>query len=100
MLMENIEFQIYDWLEDTYIDLCDSDSENNNIGKYIIHLFGRCENGKSIYAKVINYTPFFYILLPDNVQNFPRENIEIIKKKLERWLKENKKIFYKYKSSL
>jgi DNA polymerase elongation subunit (family B) len=97
----NIEFQIYDWIEDTYIENEDSDSENNNnLGKYIIHLFGRCNDGKSVYARVINYTPYFYMLLPDNIQNYPTYKIEQVKKKIDRWLKENKQIYYKYKSTL
>ena len=96
----DIEFQIYDWMEDTYIEEVDSDSDSNNIGKYIIHVFGRCEDGKSVYAKLINYTPYFYILLPDNVQSYSTHKIEMVKKKIERWLKENKQIYYKYKTSL
>ena len=81
MINNMLEFQIYDWMEDTDNINEESDSENNMPGKYIIHVFGRCEDGKSIYAKVINYTPYFYILLPDNVQNYSTIKIEILKKK-------------------
>jgi DNA polymerase elongation subunit (family B) len=103
-MQEDIEFQIYDWMEDTYIEESNNDSssecDNNIIGKYIIHVFGRCENGKSIYSRIINYTPYFYILLPDNIQNYSTYKLEIVKKKIERWLKENKQIYYKYKTTL
>ena len=84
-MTKDIIFQIYDWMEDTYIENDDSDSDSNiNVGKYIIHVFGRCENGQSVYAKVINYTPYFYILLPDNVQNYPTTKLDMIKKKIEK----------------
>jgi DNA polymerase elongation subunit (family B) len=98
--MDNIiEFQIYDWMEGTVND-DDSDSETNTLGKYIINVFGRCSDGKSVYAKVINYTPYFYILLPDAVQNYSTYKLEMVKNKIKRWLKESKLIYYKYKSSL
>ena len=63
-----IEFQIYDWCEDHEIDNEeDSDEEpakSNDIGSYIIHTFGRTLDGQSVYMKIINFTPHFYIKLP------------------------------------
>jgi DNA polymerase elongation subunit (family B) len=29
-------------------------------------LFGRTLDGKSVYMKVVNFTPYFYIKLPEN----------------------------------
>ena len=70
MLLEPIEFQIYDWQEDHEFDEedddDDSDKNSNDIGSYIIHTFGRTLEGKSVYMRVINYTPHFYIKLPLN----------------------------------
>ena len=58
---ESLEFQLYDWSEDLYITNNESENNEDNIGKYIIHCFGRCENGKSVYAKIIKFEPYFYI---------------------------------------
>ena len=64
----SLEFQIYDWIEDHEKD-DDTDSEEmsdnkNEIGTYIIHTFGRMMDGKSVYMRIINFTPHFYIKLP------------------------------------
>jgi hypothetical protein len=70
MLLEAIEFQLYDWQEDHEFDdnydEDDSDTRSVDIGSYIIHTFGRTLEGKSVYMRVINYTPHFYIKLPLN----------------------------------
>jgi hypothetical protein len=43
--MNNIEFQLYDWLEDHDKLECDSDGESGDIpGDFIIHSFGRCDD--------------------------------------------------------
>ena len=103
--MNSLEFQLYDWLEDHDIPINDSDDEdeeNDKPGNFIIHSFGRCDDGKSVYAKITGYTPYFYILLPDKLQNKSKGELDKIVKTLEEYLKssENKKIFYKFKSTL
>jgi hypothetical protein len=62
-----LEFQIYDFLEDheEENESSSSDEENSGGQVYIIHTFGRTEDGKSVYMKVRNYTPYFYIKLPE-----------------------------------
>jgi DNA polymerase elongation subunit (family B) len=66
-----LEFQIYDWMEDHEIIENDSDeSSEETLDKdknytYIIHTFGRTQEGKSVYMKIVNYTPYFYIKLPE-----------------------------------
>jgi len=94
LIMDPIQFQLYDWIEDH-----SNDDENNN---YIIHSFGRCENGKSVYAKITGFTPYFYILLPDVLQKKSTIYLLDFLKKLLITLKDkyNKKIFYKYKKFL
>ena len=66
--MNKLEFQIYDWTEDHEIDNDDDSNESeepkNDMGSYIIHTFGRMLDGKSVYMRIINYTPHFYIKLP------------------------------------
>jgi DNA polymerase elongation subunit (family B) len=101
---ENLEYQLYDWLEGHEIKVdedgdCDDD---DNTGDFIIHSFGRCDDGKSVYAKIIGYTPYFYFLLPSRLQTKPRSYLEDVKDKIENFFKskENKKVFYKFKATL
>ena len=100
---EKIEFQLYDWLEDHIINNDDNDDDDdNNIGNYIIHSFGRCADGKSVYAQITGFTPYFYILIPEKLQSKSKSFLEDFIKKIEFNLKnkDNKKIYYKYKKSL
>ena len=66
-----MEFQIYDYMEDhETLDDVESDSEeskDNVLPRFIIHIFGRTLEGKSVYCKLQNYTPHFYIKLPLNI---------------------------------
>ena len=100
--MEKIEFQLYDWLEGHTEKTVDSDCEEDLPGEFVIHSFGRCIDGKSVYAKIINYTPYFYILLPQKLQSKSKKDLEIIIKKMEVFFKTNKsvKISYKFKATL
>ena len=100
--MNTLEFQLYDWLEDHETPNENSDGEEDSIGNFIIHSFGRCESGQSVYAKIIGYTPYFYILLPEQLQNKSKSELDKSIKKLEEYLKsnDNKKIFNKFKSTL
>jgi DNA polymerase elongation subunit (family B) len=104
VIKDNLEFQLYDWLEDhEVIQNDDSDGEDNDLpGNYIIHSFGRCDDGKSVYAKIIGYTPYFYVLLPGKVQNKTKGYLDEIKRKIEQFLKskENKKVYYKFRITL
>jgi DNA polymerase elongation subunit (family B) len=65
--MNKLEFQIYDWMEDHELDTDNDSDESDNIKNsqhYIIHTFGRMIDGKSVYMRIINFTPHFYIRLP------------------------------------
>jgi DNA polymerase elongation subunit (family B) len=74
---QSIEFQIYDWLEDHYVEPDEDDSENNKkIGEFIIHVFGRTIDGKSVYVKVTDFTPYFYIELPPTWASLNEMKIE------------------------
>ncbi len=98
--MTQLEFQLYDWQEDHQIN-DDSESEED-IGEYIIHAFGRCYDGKSVYAKITGFTPYFYILLPNKLQNKSKQELETIVNRFSYVIKsnDNKKVYYKYKKSL
>ena len=98
----SLEFQIYDWIEDHEIEENESESEEGEkdmIGSYIIHTFGRNIDGKSVYMKIVNYTPHFYIKLP---LNWNKMDASINVKKMYTYLisDSNKKIWKKYRSSL
>ena len=61
-----IEFQLSDWLEGHEI----KDDEDEELpGLFIIHAFGRCYDGKSVYTKITGYTPYFYVLIPEKLQS-------------------------------
>jgi DNA polymerase elongation subunit (family B) len=66
-------FQIYDWhVSDELIDDGD-DSSNDDEGvsekqNYVIHLFGVNKNGKNVHCKVKDFTPYWFIELPENWQ--------------------------------
>ena len=100
-----MEFQIYDWLEDHYIEPSteESDDENNKkMGEFIIHVFGRTMDGKSVYAKITDFTPYFFIELPSNWISLDKTKIEIKLKQFKEYLLSyyNKKIWSKFKSTL
>ena len=103
MTLEPIEFQLYDWQEDHEFDEeddeDDSDKNSNDIGSYIIHTFGRTLEGKSVYMRIINFTPHFYIKLP---LNWDKTEAKINVKKILSYLTSdlNKKVWNKYRSSL
>ena len=98
----NLEFQIYDYIEDHETIDDDSDNKYKSLGDYIIHVFGRTENDKSVYAKVTGFTPYFYIALPSSWDKLGKSEIKIKLGLLEKWLKsrENTKIWSQYKETL
>jgi DNA polymerase elongation subunit (family B) len=101
--LEPLEFQLYDYMEDHEIDEEDDDEDssetNSEIGSYIIHTFGRTLEGKSVYMRVLNYNPHFYIKLPLNWTK--DEAKDKVKKMLSFFTSNaNKKVWTKYRSSL
>ena len=99
---DSIEFQLYDWLEDHTIIENEDDDETEIPGDFIIHSFGRCMDGKSVYAKIIGYTPYFYFIIPSNLQPKPKPYLDDLVNKLYIFMKskDNKKVFYKLKPTL
>jgi len=101
----SLEFQIYDWSEDHYVDRTEDESGSDTdkkLGEYIIHIFGRTADGKSVYGKILNFTPYFYIELPNEWYGLDEYKT---KRKIE-GLKDylvgnfNKKIWGKFKPTL
>lgn len=100
---DTLEFQIYDFREDHVFEKegHDSDSEMENVlPKYIIHTFGKTIDGKSVYCKVTDYTPYFFIELPEDwTKKQAKKNIKYMKEYLVS--KYNNKVFpRKYKDGL
>jgi DNA polymerase elongation subunit (family B) len=101
--LEPLEFQLYDYMEDHEFDEDEDDEDssetNSEIGSYIIHTFGRTLEGKSVYMRVLNYNPHFYIKLPLNWTK--DEAKDKVKKMLSFFTSNaNKKVWTKYRSSL
>ncbi len=103
-MSQEIEFQIIDWKEDHELDNDDdeedsSEGPSDDIGTYIIHTFGRTLEGKSVYMKIINYTPHFYIKLP---LNWSLSEAKTNTQKMYNYLISdmNKKVWKKFRSSL
>lgn len=101
-----MEFQIYDYVEDHIMPDLETDSENDSHTKqkytnpdYIIHVFGRTFEGKSVYCQLTEYTPHFYIKLPISwAKKEAKNKIKI----MEKWLKSdaNKKVWRKFRKGL
>ncbi len=64
--MKNIQFQIISWEARDDIVAEESENEDNNEtvnSTYLIELFGRTKDGKTVYLKVTDYRPYFFIEL-------------------------------------
>ena len=64
-LSDTITFQALEWVDDN-VEVDYDENNETDIKKYIIKIFGVTDSGYSICASVINYTPFFYIKVPDS----------------------------------
>jgi DNA polymerase elongation subunit (family B) len=62
--MSNIIFNIIDW-NDLEVTDDNSDSANPEVdNEYIIEAFGRTQNDKSVYLRITDYTPYFFVEIP------------------------------------
>lgn len=83
----NIIFNVIDWKESDIINIDDIDQEEGitEVGKYTIELYGRTEDDKSVYVKVLDYTPYFYIEIPQEWKQKQLDRlVEYLKEKLGR----------------
>jgi len=70
--MSEAVFQIYDWYTvdeeiDEDEDSTDDDEEDvYEKQNYMIHLFGVNKDGKNVHCKVKDFTPYYFIELPEN----------------------------------
>ena len=100
-----IEFQIYDFVEDHEKEEIEEETESDDkndtppeLPKYIIHVFGRTEDDKSVYCKVKDFTPFFYVKLPESWDKGTQTKLD----RFHDWLtsSENKKVWKKFRNGL
>ena len=99
-----MEFQIYDYVEDhekqEEEELSDSEEKQELVlPEYIIHVFGRTLDDKSVYCKIQNFTPHFYIKLPSKwTKSDAKSKIKI----MEKWFHsyDNKKVWKKFRAGL
>lgn len=93
--MKSIEFQIYDYRETHQTFEDDDDSERETMGEYVIQVFGRTMDGKSVYAKLKDFKPRFYLKVPQNWTNRHLKRMETYLKS-----KDNRKIWANYRDCL
>tara|TARA_B100000963_G_C22638949_1_gene679251 strand:- start:3894 stop:7775 length:3882 start_codon:yes stop_codon:yes gene_type:complete len=85
-LPRKVEFQIIDWYSDDFIaneTQSSSDSDNKykpqkDNSKYRIVIFGKDIQEKTYALEVMEFTPYFYIKLPDCHKKFDRATINIL----------------------
>ena len=85
-LPKKVEFQIIDWYSDDFIaDETESSSDSDNKykpqkdnSKYRIVIFGKDILEKTYALEVMEFTPYFYIKLPDCHKKFDRATINIL----------------------
>ena len=89
---DNIEFQILDWrFHEQEIDDIEKGEFPESEKQYVIDLYGRTIDNKTVYASVIDYTPFFYVEIPSGWKNNLIDTfINILKRQ----------VYYKMKNSL
>tara|TARA_Y100000991_G_scaffold215628_1_gene206962 strand:- start:1164 stop:4976 length:3813 start_codon:yes stop_codon:yes gene_type:complete len=101
----DLEFQVISWHSDNQeqedsddnTDSIDSDDSNYNTkfkkdtSKFIMYLFGKDFKENTYCLKVTDFTPYFYVLLPDTVNKYTISSFE-------RWVKT--KMWAKYRDNL
>lgn len=91
-LQDDLIFNILDYYEIDEKNIDNEENvdgkENDNLKKYIIKIFGRTREGKSVYLKVYDYPPHFYILLPNewntNLKSNTNRLINILKNEISK----------------
>ena len=92
--MQPLIFQAIDWVindievtddiedDDEYEELSDDSIEQNNkkkIKKYLIKIFGRTAKGNSVSINIKDYTPYFYVKVPETIHknNYNKLNQQV-----------------------
>lgn len=75
------QFQIYDWN--------DYHQSTNDVDEYVIQLFGRTMDDCDVCLKVIQFTPYFYIEIPDHWSAEVHSLVQLLKNKISYRTKDN-----------
>lgn len=83
---DDLIFQVLSW---EAFDYQDSDSDNESDPVYKIYMFGVTEKSESVSLCVNNFTPYYFALIPDNLQEswsdyHTKEVFNFLKKRLFR----------------
>ena len=77
--MDSIVCNIIDWDYYHEGDYENDEEIEDEDKEFVIDIFGRTENNKSIYIKVTKFTPFFFIEIPESWKS---SQINLLKKSL------------------
>lgn len=100
----DIVFNAINWWSNDY-EYDDEDEDNKS--KFLIKVFGRTEDGKSVSANIVDFTPYFYIKIDNSLNEQKLLNIEkwfdkllptVMKKSLIDLKVLEKKDFYGFKN--
>ena len=86
MASKTITFNILDWYQGDEVTEEDNDYKDK---QYVIRLFGRTKDDKSVVLKVENFTPYFYIDIPDD---WTKDIVDLFFNKLKMLCANKKKI--------
>lgn len=75
--IKEVHFQSLSWNEGDFAKSADSDDESETL-QYEIYISGVNKLGQSVSVRVLGFTPYFYVLVPDS------------------WTKTNAELFYKH----
>ena len=100
------KFQAIDWLGKDYenVDTSDDDSQSSDEdnfkkfkkdkSKYQINVFGKDDNERTITLEITDFTPYFYIKLPDSRPEYDKKTASVLKSFIR------EKLWGKYKDCL
>ena len=62
-MSENILFNVLDW---NFYDECEDDEDSEEYGEasFVIEAFGKTRDDKSVYLKITEFTPYFFVEIP------------------------------------
>ena len=82
--MNDLIFQILDW-DYYHEDDDDNDNDNDNKKCFCIRLFGKTKEQKTVYLKINNFQPYFYVELNSNWNmNILTKILDHIKKRINK----------------
>jgi len=92
-------FQALEWvsedIEEEDEDYDEEDEYKKNDGKYTVRVYGMTEQSESVSVKIVNFTPYFYVRVPYEVQE------KFTKKHLSHLVYEmQEKVIKRFKDSL